>query len=82
MLVKTLTANYEYCRNNTDNLPLPVQKHLSGKVKIFFGFVIAFFKSALNFQHFGKKFSMRAQLFRKFLAPKDVDTCMHKRFYF
>ena len=31
----TLTANYEYSRNNTDDLPLPVQMQLSGKLKTF-----------------------------------------------
>ena len=30
-----LTANYEYSRNNTDDLPLPVQMQLSGKLKTF-----------------------------------------------
>ena len=34
-LVNTLTANYEYSRNNTDDLPLPVQMQLSGKLKTF-----------------------------------------------
>ena len=46
-----LTANYEYSRNNTDNLPLPVQMQLSGKSKYFSRFFIEFFESALNFEH-------------------------------
>ena len=50
-----LTANYEYSRSNTDNLPLPVQMQLSKKLKTFYRFFIAFFESALNFGHFEKK---------------------------
>ena len=51
----TLTANYEYSRSNTDNLPLPVQVQLSEKLKTFYKFFIAFSESALNFEHFEKK---------------------------
>ena len=54
-MFNTLTANYEYCRNNTDNLPLPVQMQLSGKLKTFSGIFIAFSDSALNFEYFRKK---------------------------
>ena len=38
-----------------DNLPLPVQMQLSGKLMTFFWFFIAFFESALNFAHLEKK---------------------------
>ena len=55
LLVNTLTANYENGRNNTNNLPLPVQMQLSGKLKTFPAFFIAFFESALNFVHLEKK---------------------------
>ena len=51
----TLTANYEYSHNKTDNLPLPVQRQLSGKRKTFSSFFIAFSDSALNFESFEKK---------------------------
>ena len=54
-LINTLAANYEYCRTNTDNLPLPVQMQLSGKLKTFSEIFIAFSDSALNFEHFEKK---------------------------
>ena len=33
--INTLTANYEYSRNNTDNFLLPIQMQLSLKLKIF-----------------------------------------------
>ena len=70
----TLTATYEYSRNKTDNLQLPVQMQLSGKLKSFSRFFIAFSESALNFEHFEKKMSLIAQVFPKLLTPKDVFT--------
>ena len=73
-MVNTLTANYEYSRSNTDNLPLPVQVQLSEKLKTFYQFFIAFSESALNFEHFEKKMSLTAQAFLKLLTPKDVFT--------
>ena len=54
-MLNTLTANYEYPRSNTDNLPLPVQMQLSEKLEIFSPFFIAILESALNFEHFEKK---------------------------
>ena len=72
MLVNTLTANYEYSRSNTENLPLPVKMQLSEKLKIFSGFFIAFFETTLTFEHFEKKMSLIAQVFLKLLTPKDV----------
>ena len=69
-----LTANYEYSRSNTDNFPLPVQMQLSEKLQTFSRFFIAFFESALNFEHFEKKMSLIAQVFLKLLTPKDVFT--------
>ena len=70
--VNTLTANYEYSRNDTDNLQLPVQMQLSGKLKVFSWIFIASFECALNFQHFAKRISLIAQVFLKLLTPKDV----------
>ena len=52
LLVNILTANYEYSRSNTDNLPLPFQMQLSEKLKKYFAFFIVFLQSALNFEHF------------------------------
>ena len=70
----TLTANYEYSRSNTDNLPLPVQMQLSEKLEIFSQFFIEFLESALNFEHFEKKLSLIAQVFLELLTLKDVFT--------
>ena len=69
-----MTANYEYSRSNTDNLPLPVQMQLSEKLETFSAFFIAFSESALNFEHFEKKMSLIAQVFLELLTPKDVFT--------
>ena len=55
MFFNTLTANHEYSRNNTDDLPLPAQMQLSAKLKTFSPFFIAFLESTLNFEHLGKK---------------------------
>ena len=71
--INTLTANYEYSRSNTDNLPLPVQMQLSEKPETFSGFFVAFFESASNFEHF-EKMSLIAQVFLKLLTSKDVFT--------
>ena len=71
-LFNTLAASYEYCRNSTDNLPLPVQTQLSEKLITFSWFFIAFFQSALNFAHLEKKISLIAQVFLNLLTPKDV----------
>ena len=73
-LFNTLTANYEYSRNKTDNLLLSVQMQLSEKLETFSRFFIAFFESALNFEHFANKMSLIAQVFLKSLTPKDVFT--------
>ena len=55
LLVNTLTADYEYSRSNTDNLPLPVQMQLPEKKETFSPSFIPFLESSLNVQQFGKK---------------------------
>ena len=44
----TLTADHEYCRHNTDNLPLPIQMYI---LLLF----VAFLESTLNFEYFEQK---------------------------
>ena len=71
LLVNTLTANYEYSRSNTDNLPLPLQRHLSEKLKIFSACFIAFLESALNLEHFEKKkWASWLNIFPSYWLPK------------
>ena len=50
LLVKRLSANYEYSRSNRQNLPLPTQMQLSENPSIFCCIFLVFFESTLNFQ--------------------------------
>ena len=45
--INTLTANYEYSHSNAENLPLPTEMQLSGKLKIFVNVFMAFLESTL-----------------------------------
>ena len=49
-----------------------IQKHLSQKQKIFSEFFAAFFKFALNFEHFQKKMMLIGYVFPKLPTTKDV----------
>ena len=49
-----------------------IQMHLSQKQKIFSRFFAAFFKSALNFEHFQKKMTLIAYVFPKLPTTKNV----------
>ena len=56
-----------------------IQMHLSQKQKIFSEFFSAFFKSALNFEHFEKKMMLIAYVFPKLTTTKNVlntDKCL------
>ena len=55
-----------------------IQKHLSQKQKIFPQFFSAFFKSALNFEHFQKKMTLIAYVFPKLPTPKNLLRQMSK----
>ena len=79
LLPNTLTTNYEYYHNNTDNLPLPLQMQLSGKLNRFSRTFIAFSDSASNFEHFQKKITLITPVFLKLYTHIDVFTYMHKR---
>ena len=50
LLVKKLSANYEYSRSNRENLPLPIQMQLSENPSIFCCIFFVFLESTLNFQ--------------------------------
>ena len=49
-----------------------IQMHLSQKQKIFSEFFSAFFKSALDFEHFQKKMTLIAYAFPKLTTTKNV----------
>ena len=52
--------------------------HLPQKQKIFSQFFPAFFKSALNFEHFQKKMTLIAYVFSKLTTTKNVLRQMSK----
>ena len=49
-----------------------IQMHLSRKQKIFSRFLSAFFKSALNFEHYQKNMTLIAYVFPKLTTTKNV----------
>ena len=70
--LNTLTADDKYSLISRENWMQTIQVHLSEKVKIFSEFFAAFFKSALNFEHFQKKMTLIAYVFPKLPTTKDV----------
>ena len=70
--LNTLTANDKYSVISKDKWMQTIQMHLSKKQNIFSEFFSAFSESALNFEHFQKKMTLIADVFRKLLATKDV----------
>ena len=53
--VHTLTADYQYSRQNRENFWEQVPMQISRKLKIFSGSLIAFLESMLNLEYFQKK---------------------------
>ena len=50
-----MTTDDEYSRSNSENLPLPIQRQLSEKLKTFSQFFIAILEGTLNLEHFEKR---------------------------
>ena len=53
--VHTLTADYQYSRQNRENLWQQVPRHIYRKLKTLFGFFFAFLKSTLNLEYLQRK---------------------------
>ena len=70
--LNTLTADDKYSVINWDKWMQTIQMHFSQKQKIFSDFLVAFFESAINFEHFQKKMSLIAYVFPKLPTTKDV----------
>ena len=70
--LNTFTANDKYSLNSKDKLMKTIQMLWSQKQNIFSEFSSAFFKSALNFEHFQKKTTLIAYVFPKLPTTKDV----------
>ena len=58
--VNSLAADEKSPVLNRDNLTIPIQMQLSQKERTFSQFLIAFWKSRLNFKHFQKKYDSHA----------------------
>ena len=69
-----LTMDNKYFHSNRDNLPLPIQRHLSRKLKNLSQYFIAVLECTLNLEHFKKRMSLIAQAFLKLLTLKDMLT--------
>ena len=50
-----VTADDEYSLRNSENLPQPIQMHLSKKKNLFYEFFARLLKFKSNFEHFEKK---------------------------
>ena len=55
LFLNTLSADGKYSLLNRDNLTQPIQMQVSQKQKTYSGFIYAFLKFSLNFEHFQKK---------------------------
>ena len=77
LLFNTLAADEKNPVLHRDNLTIPVQMQLSQKENTFSQFLSEFFKSSFNFQHFEKKVTFIAFLFRNLRTPKTkFDKCL------
>ena len=72
LFVNTLPADEKYYLLNRDNLAQPIQMQLSQKQKTFSQFPFAFLKSTLNYKHFPKKITLRADVFPEIPSPKNM----------
>ena len=70
--VHTLAANDKQYLLNRDNLAQPIQLELSQKQKTFSEFVFSFLKTILNYKHFSKKMTLRAEIFPELPTPKNM----------
>ena len=72
MFFNTFPADEKYYLLNRDNLAQPIQMQLSQKQKTFSQFPFAFLKSVLNYKHFPKKMTLRADVFFEIQSPKNM----------
>ena len=80
MLVNSFTSDAKYSLLNRENLKEPIWIQLSQKQKILSQFLVPFFKSRLNFDHFQKKITLIADVFRKLRTPKNVLNQISKKY--
>ena len=68
----TLPADEKHYLLNRDNLAQPIKTQLSEKQKTFSQFPFAFLKSTLNYKHFPKKMTVRADVFPENPTSKNM----------
>ena len=79
MFVNTLTADGKYRVQYCENLQLPTQMQIPEKRKTFPKFFIPFLESPSNFEHFGKKMMVIANVVPNFQTVKNFVTTLHKK---
>ena len=72
LFINTLPADEKHYLLNRNNLAQPIQMRLSQNQKTFSQFSFAFLKSLLNYQHFPKKMTLRADVFPELPSPKNM----------
>ena len=72
LFANTLIVDEKHYLLNRDNLAQPIQMQLSQKQKTFSQFPLAFLNSILNYNHFPKKMTLRADVFPEIPSPKNM----------
>ena len=67
-----LPADEKYYLLNRDNLAQPIKMQFSQKQKTFYQFPFAFLKPIINYNHFPKKMTLRADVFPEISSPKNM----------
>ena len=74
-----MTADDNYLLRNYENLPVPIQMHLSHKRKHFLGVVFEFLAFTSNFKYFERKMIVIAKVFPKLPTVKDLVRPLSKK---
>ena len=72
LFVNTLPVDEKHYRLNRDNLAQPIKIQLSQNKKFFSEVPFVFLKPILNYKHFPKKMTLRADLFPEIPTPKNM----------
>ena len=67
-----LPADEKYYLLNRDNLAQPIKMQFSQKQKTFYQFPFAFLKPIINYNHFPKKMTLKADVFPEIPSPKNM----------
>ena len=67
-----MPADEKYYLLNRDNLAQPIKMQLSQKQKTFSQFPFPFLKSILNYKHFPKMMTLKADVFHEIPTPKNM----------